>query len=144
MPLIMYNRPRGIANMPFNYGGHGCGHMGYDCNPSGFKRTLKPRVDISEDSSNLYLEFDLPGLNKDEIKLSINAERVLTVEGNKVNTNVDESTFLRNERAFGEFSRSFELPDNIDAEKIVAKFENGVLTLTIPKFEKKEQNVEIK
>lgn len=145
MPSVMYNTVMGPSLLPFSHGKYRSGFCGYDYNPSEFKRVLKPRVDILEDGSNLYFEFDLPGLKRDDIKLTVNNDGVLTIEGvKKIMESQDNQKNLRSERIFGEFARSFELPDDVDTDKISAKFENGVLTLTLPKFEVRKKEVEIK
>lgn len=94
-----------------------------------------PRVDIveKEDSYIVYGEF--PGMSKEDIKVNVNEEKVLRIKGNKQKISDEGRTHLRTERAYGEFERTFVLADNIDLEKISAKYENGVLELTIAKKE---------
>ena len=116
---------------------------GFDYNPADYRRTFRPRVDISEDSTAFYLDLELPGIKKNEVKVSVNDERILTVEGNKQAEVIESQTAVRSERKFGEFSRAFKLPANVDSEAISAKYENGVLTLTLPKTKPSETSVEI-
>ncbi len=108
---------------------------------------FNPRVDITEDDTNVYLHAEVPGMEKDEVKVNVNEERMLTIKGEKKKQEKeDELTYIRNERQFGDFSRSFLLPENTDLENIKAKFDYGVLEVTIPKKEPekpKEFNVEI-
>jgi len=121
-----------------------CRNLGYDYNPSEFKKILKPRVDIWEDKEHINFLFDLPGMTREEIKVSVNNDRVLTVEGNKTGPeNSDSSKILKKERAFGDFTRSFELPENVDTEKISARLENGVLTLQLIKVKPSEKAINI-
>ena len=107
---------------------------------------FSPRVDIIEDEKQLNFNFELAGVKKEDVKVTINDENVLIVKGQKYRENIDESVneneienspkyFLKVERNFGEFTRSFVLPDNVNKESISAKYENGVLHLT---FDKKE------
>lgn len=97
---------------------------------------FNPRVDIVEDSKNIFVYAEIPGIAKEEIKISINEEHMLSIKGEKkMKEDFKDKTFLRNERLFSGFDRSFILPDNIDAEKISAKYENGLLILTVPKVE---------
>lgn len=111
-----------------------------------------PRVDIAEDEKNLYIHAELPGLKKEDVKVSINEDRVLTIKGEKkrdekFEDKSEDKCFIRVERSFGSFVRSFMLPDNIKTENVNAKFENGVLELTLEKVEPekpKEIPVEIK
>lgn len=107
---------------------------------------FSPRVDIIEDEKQLNFNFELAGVKKEDVKVTINFENVLIVKGQKYRENIDESVnenesenspkyFIKVERNFGEFTRSFVLPDNVNKESISAKYENGILHLT---FEKKE------
>src|SRR5687768_5221112 len=93
-----------------------------------------PAVDVREDASNLTLEFELPGLEPDQVEVT--AENgVLTVRGEKraERKEGDERRYHLVERTYGSFSRSFQLPAGIDEEQIDAQFENGVLHVRIPK-----------
>jgi HSP20 family protein len=109
---------------------------------------FKPRVDITEDEKNFYFDVEVPGVKKDEVKVSVDEDNVLFIKGEKKFEKQDEAKICcRNERAYGEFERSFQLPDNVNSGKIEAKYENGILYLTIPKLEPekpKEKTVEIK
>jgi len=108
---------------------------------------FKPRVDITEDDKYIYIIAETPGMKKEDIKISINEERILTIRGEKIGPErSDSDCCIRKERIFGTFDRSFILPETTDVEKIDAKYENGVLTLTIGKKEPakpKEYNVTI-
>jgi HSP20 family protein len=95
-----------------------------------------PRTDIAEDSGSFKFYVELHGLNKDDIKVSVGEERILTIKGEKKKQEFGENAGLvRAERAYGSFERSFALPENAGYEKIEAKYENGVLELSIPKLE---------
>ncbi|MBX2976544.1 MAG: Hsp20/alpha crystallin family protein [Ignavibacteriaceae bacterium] len=97
------------------------------------KSNFIPKFDISEDKSKLYFETEVPGMNKADIKISVQND-VLTISGEKKRSEeVKEKNYFRSERTFGSFKRSFTLPSDIDAENIQAKFENGVLSVAIPK-----------
>ena len=124
-----------FAYFPFRYW-----TAGSDYNPAHFKRVFSPRADIFEDKEHIYFNFDMPGVVKEDVKVKIHEDRILSVQGTKKGT-TDNENFknLRNERLFGDFNRAFELPDTVDTEKIAAKFDNGVLTLTLPKTEKAKQ-----
>ncbi|MCA9739891.1 MAG: Hsp20/alpha crystallin family protein [Deferribacteres bacterium] len=109
------------------------------------KGNWTPAVDISEDDNNFYLNVDLPGMTKDQVKvrfedgmLSITGEKKSEKEEKKVN-------YHRVERSFGRFERSFRVPSRISANKIDAKFDKGVLTVTMPKAEEaKPKEIEVK
>ncbi len=99
------------------------------------RRTWVPAVDIFESDESFVATADLPGLKKDDIDVSIE-DNVLTVSGErKFEKGGDEGTFRRVERSYGSFRRSFTLPRGVDPSKVGAKFEDGVLTLTLPKSE---------
>jgi len=94
-----------------------------------------PSVDISEDDNAFTLHADIPGVNPDDIDISMD-KGVLTIKGERQSVNTEEGeNFKRVERQSGQFYRRFTLPDSADSEKIEAKSEHGVLTITIPKQE---------
>jgi len=94
-----------------------------------------PSVDISENDTEFTLVADIPGVNPDEIDISME-KGVLTIKGERNTENVEEKdNYRRVERQSGVFYRRFTLPDSADADKIAAKSEHGVLTITIPKQE---------
>jgi len=104
-----------------------------------------PAIDISEDEKNIYLKADLPGMNQKDIKVSVE-DNVLTISGERKSEREEkkEGKFYRLERVYGEFCRSFTLPDYVDISKISAEYKDGVLALTIPRTEeKKSKAIEI-
>ncbi len=107
-----------------------------------------PRVDISEDEKNIYLHAELPGIAKEDVKVSVNEDRLLTLKGEKKrNDKVENKNFVRVERNYGSFVRTFVLPENVNFEAIEAKFDNGVLEVSLPKIDPvkpKDFSVEIK
>ncbi len=111
-------------------------------------RPFAPRVDIAEDAANMYLHVELAGLNKEDVQVTVSDDRILTIKGERKNEHKDEGkNYVRVERVYGEFSRSFQLPDNVKSDAVDAKFENGVLNITLPKTEEtkpKHVAVEIK
>ena len=109
---------------------------GFSVQFSGFA----PRVDISEDDKNLFIHAELPGMLNDDVKVTINEDNLLTIKVTKQRQDKTEDksgdkSFIRMERSFGEFTRSFVLSENVDGNSIKAKFENGVLNLTLDKKE---------
>lgn len=94
-----------------------------------------PSVDISENDKCFTLLADIPGVNPDDIEISME-KGVLTIKGERNTENVEEAeNYRRVERQSGQFYRRFTLPDSADADKIEAKSEHGVLKITIPKQE---------
>lgn len=100
------------------------------------KGHFSPRVDIYEDDKNLYLFAEIAGMSKEEVSIKINDERVLTLSGKKVRKDEDDQrAYIRNERSYGEFNRSFVLPENLDLENVKANYREGVLEISIAKKE---------
>ena len=95
-----------------------------------------PAVDIREDKDSFTITADLPGVNARDIE--VHAENgMLTIRGERDSQKKEEREgFKRIERSYGSFFRRFTLPDTADTDKISAKTDNGVLTVTIPKHEK--------
>ncbi|MDF1543889.1 MAG: Hsp20/alpha crystallin family protein [bacterium] len=104
-----------------------------------------PRVNITEDTDNFFLTFELPGMDKGNIKVVVQDDN-LTVSGErKFEREESGDGFIRSEIRTGSFSRSFNLPDNIDAEKVKADYNNGLLEVSIAKAEeKKPKEIEVK
>ncbi|MGH7801896.1 MAG: Hsp20/alpha crystallin family protein [Thermodesulfobacteriota bacterium] len=99
------------------------------------KGTWAPAVDIYETNDSFVVSADLPGLNKDEIQIDLK-DNTLTLKGEKkFEEKVSKDNYIRVERSYGSFVRSFTLPQNVDPEKIKAKYKEGVLEVTIPKKE---------
>ena len=106
-----------------------------------------PRVDIKEDEKTLKVSAEIPGMKKEDIKVTVNDENILTIKGEKKSEEKkeDESAY-RVERRYGSFTRSFMLPENVDSESINAKVDDGVLNITLDKKEPekpKEREIEI-
>lgn len=94
-----------------------------------------PVFDVRETKENYTLTTDLPGITKKDINIKV-SDGLLTVSGSRKSDTSDENdTWHYNEIRYGNFSRSFNLPETVNEEKIKANFKNGVLTLTIPKIE---------
>lgn len=94
-----------------------------------------PLTDIYEDNENYRLKLDLPGINKEDVKISIN-RGVLSISGERKQENETSGyKFHRVERVYGKFYRSFTLPEKIKEDKIHADFSNGQLSIVIPKAE---------
>lgn len=95
--------------------------------------SYRPPVDIHEDESGFTLDVEIPGLSPEEIAVDVE-KGVLTVRGErKLGREGEREGYRRVERYYGSFSRSFALPDSVDADAIEAKAELGVLSLRLPK-----------
>ena len=96
---------------------------------------FSPACEVTEADGEYKISFDLPGLKKDEIKIEMK-DNLLSVYGErKRETTEKKEKVQRYEKSYGYFRRSFSLPTNVLAEKIAAKYDNGVLELTVPKAE---------
>jgi HSP20 family protein len=108
---------------------------------------FSPRIDVEEDNTNVYIYAELPGMEKSDIKVTLNEERVLTIKGEKKKTegNPDVKR-AQNERSFGSFTRSITLSEQVNTQSVNAEFTNGVLKITVAKNaeDDKEISVEIK
>lgn len=104
-----------------------------------------PKVDIVETDASYTLRADLPGMEKGDFNISIE-NGVLSIEGEKKGVQKDQkSNYYHLECSYGKFKRSFSLPEEVNAEGIEAKLENGVLELKLPKSEKvKPKMIEVK
>ena len=97
--------------------------------------TLSPRVDIFEEGKEVVLKADMPGIEKKDIDITV-ADNMLTISGKKMNEDTfEKGSYVSCERTHGSFFRRFELPSDIDADKIKAHMDNGVLELRLPKTE---------
>jgi len=94
-----------------------------------------PPVDVMENDNNIMVQVELPGVREEDVEVRIE-NNMLTISGERRLENEEQrDNFLRVERAYGRFYRSFTLPSNIDPENVSATFDNGILKITIPKRE---------
>ena len=97
--------------------------------------TWAPAVDIYEGEHELVVKADLPDIKPEELDVRVESN-ILTIRGDrKFEKKVDEKNYLRVERAYGSFARSFSLANTVNTEAIKADYKDGVLTLSIPKRE---------
>lgn len=103
-----------------------------------------PKVDVVENEKAFEIHVAVPGMNKEEFKIDLN-DNFLTVSGErKFSREKNENNYRTVETQYGTFSRSFSLPDNVDASAISAKYNNGILEVLVPKDEKKTLKTSIK
>lgn len=107
-------------------------------------RSWIPPVDIQETEEGYKLHVELPGLTKEDINITLE-NNVLRLTGErKFERDAKKESYHRIERTYGTFTRAFALPSQVNAEGVQAAFENGVLTLTVPKAEAaKPRKIEI-
>jgi HSP20 family protein len=105
---------------------------------------VKPTIDIIETSENLVIKTDLPGVKKEDINMEL-TETTLTIDAKfEEEITIENANYIKKERKYGEAVREIKLPEAVIIEKASAKFENGVLSVELPKMEvKKKFNVKI-
>jgi HSP20 family protein len=104
-----------------------------------------PPTDIFEEAEGIRIVLELPGLRPEDVKLTLE-NATLTIRGEKKQVAEEKTTKVhRYERSYGTFERSFSLPNSVDAERVTANFEHGVLTVWVPKAEKaKPREIQVK
>ena len=109
-----------------------------------FQSEFSPKVDISETDNSFNFLFSVPGMNKSDLSIEID-KGYLTVSGERKFEDKKES-YHSIENGFGKFSRSFQLPDDIDESKVSANYKNGILNISIKKDKKAsiKKTIEIK
>ena len=107
-------------------------------------RRWVPATDLVEEGDHYVLRADVPGVSEDDVKVELEDD-VLTISGERKSEHEQrDNGYRRIERAWGRFARSLTLPEGVDADGIKARFENGVLEVTIPKpAERKPRRVAI-
>lgn len=100
---------------------------------------MSPSVDIFEEKGKVIIKAEVPGINKDDLDVSI-TENTVTISGEKKQEEkVERKDYHREERRYGSFCRRFRLPADVDADKAEASFKNGVLELCLPKMKESIQ-----
>ena len=95
-----------------------------------------PAVDVMETDDEFQIRAELPGVEKKDVKLSVE-NGVLLISGHREQEKEEKGKrYHKIERAYGNFARSFTVPETVDAEKVTAEFKNGLLTVRLPKSEK--------
>jgi len=104
-----------------------------------------PAVDIAEQENDYVVKMELPGVNKDDVKISLESN-ILTIKGEKKQEKEEKNKNVhRLERTYGSFQRSFTLPTTVKSDTIDAFFKEGVLTISLPKAEEaKPKQIEVK
>ena len=94
-----------------------------------------PCVDVSETKDDVIINTEIPGMSKDDVKVSVQ-DNILTLSGEKKQEKVEkDANYHRMERSYGSFSRSFTLPTAVQPDKVKANYKDGILRITLPKSE---------
>lgn len=117
---------------------------GRDSGDENVPRTWAPAVDVMENETEIVLHAELPGMKKDEIDIQLTGD-TLTIRGERKRTSTQRGeNFHRIERQYGAFGRTFEVETPIDAASVSASYEEGVLTVRLPKQQEvKSRQIEI-
>jgi len=94
-----------------------------------------PPVNVWEEGDNVYAEAELPGMQLDYLEVYVSDGNQLTIQGERQPVASEKGVWHRQERGFGKFSRVLTLPVVVDADKVEARFDQGVLRVTMPKSE---------
>lgn len=151
MSIVKWNPARELLNMErefnklFNSFGRRFGQSESDSKEEYENAVWMPLTDITEDKENYFVMLDLPGVSKEDVKVSY-ADGQLSISGErKQEKESKDSKYHRVERAYGKYYRSFTLPQQVKEDKIEAEFKDGQLTVTVPKAgEAKPKELEIK
>jgi HSP20 family protein len=104
----------------------------------GWARALAPAypaTNVWEDGENLFIEAELPGVDAKNLEIHVSAGNQLTLKGERKQEIPEKGVVHRQERGFGAFTRTLNLPFPVNADKVDARFENGVLLIKLPKHE---------
>ena len=108
------------------------------------KAVWAPRVDLSETDDLYRIELDIPGMTRDDITISYQDNQLAISGERREESREEDNEYVRVERSFGHFYRAFRLPKTVNAENIEAAYDNGVLTINVPKAEEsKPHRIEI-
>ncbi len=131
--LIPWSRERDIEQMFENFFERRP-HLWWPWRSAGMEITT-PTVDLYEEKDDIVVKAELPGLEKDNIEVDLSDNR-LTIRGEKKQEEeVKRENYYRSERSYGSFSRTLELPSEVQTDKVKAAFKNGVLEIRLPKTE---------
>jgi HSP20 family protein len=142
MTLVKWNPNRSLFNLRNNWLDD---FFGSDVLMNRTRESWYPAVDIEENDNEYVVALELPGMQKDDIKISFHDD-ILSISGEKKEESVkDNDNYHHFERRFGKFERSFRINSDIIGDKIDANMKDGVLTINLPKAEiSKPKQIEVK
>jgi len=108
---------------------------------SGFKTSSHMKVDIFEKDDAVFIEAELPGVSKEDIKIDVKGKLISLGAERKSARENDGSSSYRRERVYGKFERTFSLPFDIDSAEVKAVYKDGILELVIPKPKEQEKKI---
>ena len=110
-----------------------------------YRENWYPVVDVNEDDDGYHFQMELPGLTKEDVKISFKDDVLLVTGEKKAEQKEDKKNYHYNERRFGKFERAFRISSDVIVDKIDASFNDGVLMIDLPKAEiAKPKEIEVK
>lgn len=106
-----------------------------DAKAQGLQSGVFPAINLTEDDNHFYLRAELPGIKADDLDIQATGRNITIVGERKLDTEDAAAKYHRREREGGRFSRAVAMPKEIDADRVEARMQNGVLTLKVPKSE---------
>ena len=141
MSLVTYNQLRNLMGVDSDFDSAVRTFFG---NGPTYCASCAVNMDLIREGNSFKIVAELPGMEKDKIKIMVEND-VLTISGERQRPEAKENEVIRAERFFGNFSRSFSLPESIDKSGISADYKNGVLEVILPlKEEVKPRQIDIK
>jgi len=141
MALVTYNQLRNLLDADWDFDRVTRSHFNRAWNGHS---SFPVRMDLVKDDNGFKIVAEIPGMEKDKIKVMVEND-VLTISGERKRNGGEKSEMLRSERFYGNFTRSFTLPDNVDKSGVSADYSNGLLEVTLPlKPEEKPKQIDVK
>jgi HSP20 family protein len=100
-----------------------------------YRTAFAPAAELQTDRDNVYLQLEVPGLTPEEIEVQVTADSVIIDGERKEEKHVEEQGMKRSEFRYGKFHRTIGLPEKVQRDRVQAKYEHGILKLTLPKAE---------
>lgn len=146
MTLVRWNPVRDLASMEIERLERMLGGVFGDREGLGVTQSWMPAVDIYEDGNGeVVLKAELPGVRRDDIRVSMEGQSLMLEAERHLDTEVQRERYHRIERGYGTFRRTFTLPATVDASRIDAAFQDGLLTIRLPRREEsKPRQIEVK
>jgi HSP20 family protein len=138
--MVPFYNPMSLLNAMDRF----AGNIWDSSKPYTIDTILVPHTDIYEENDQLVMKTELPGINKEDVNITLQGDR-LTIKAEKKETMVEDSACYTRERQYGQYIRSVTLPFTVKEDEISATFENGILELRLSRAEEsKAKKIEIK
>ena len=135
MTLVRYSKPRNVFPNLINEFFNDDFFMGGRL----MENSFVPSANVKENSKGFVIELSAPGFNKKDINIEVDDKMLKIYSEIKNDVENKDETIIKREFHYNSFERSFQLPENVNAEKIKANYNDGILSIEIPKMEKEEK-----